>query len=70
MEGILKFKLPEEKQEFDLAANAGAYHSALYSFGENLRSRWKHGNPDKKAYEEHQQILKLWYEHVSDLRLD
>ena len=43
--GKLEFNLPEERSEFDMARNAGAYYSALWNIMNNvLRNRIKHGD--------------------------
>jgi hypothetical protein len=44
--GILKYKLPEEKSEFELAQAAGGLYSDIYTFEQWLRSVWKYS--DKK----------------------
>jgi hypothetical protein len=42
MKGILKFKLPEEAEEFATAQNAGKYFSALWELDNWLRSKLKY----------------------------
>lgn len=39
MKATLEFELPEEEVEFDLAVNAGNYHSAMFDIAFNLRKR-------------------------------
>jgi hypothetical protein len=43
MIGILKFKLPEERLEHEMALKASDYASALSSIREHLRGKLKHG---------------------------
>jgi hypothetical protein len=38
MEAILKFNLPEEQDDFELAANAGKYYSILWDLDQYLRN--------------------------------
>lgn len=47
---VLRFSLPEEREEFEQAYKAGKYHSALYEYGEWLRKKIK--------YEEHPKEFK------------
>lgn len=42
-EATLKFQLPEEREEFELAANAGRLHSAAWDFTQWLRAQEKYG---------------------------
>lgn len=42
--GILRFKLPEENVEFDLAQKAGALSAALNEISEHLRKLYKYNN--------------------------
>ena len=42
MRGTLSFNLPEEKDDFKLATNAGAYSCALLEMGNFLRSLVKY----------------------------
>jgi len=42
MKAILKFKLPDEQSEFDLANNAGKMYSILWDFDQWLRSEIKY----------------------------
>ena len=42
MEAILKFNLPDEKQEFEIAVKAQALHSALWEFNQFLHGELKH----------------------------
>lgn len=42
MKATLKFSLPEEREEFKLAINAGVYYSALHDLDTWLRGLEKH----------------------------
>jgi hypothetical protein len=42
MKAILKFNLPEEKDEFDFATNGINYYCALTEFDNWLRSEYKY----------------------------
>jgi hypothetical protein len=61
MQAILKFKLPEENSEFEMACNAGKMHSALWEIAQEVfRPHRKHGysNPElNKLCEENDQVL-------------
>ena len=39
---ILKYKLPEEKEEYNLAMKAGDYHCAIHDFSQWLRQKYKY----------------------------
>lgn len=48
-EAILKYNLPEEQDDFDLAANAGKYYSVLWDLDQYLRNCIKYpaeGTPE------------------------
>ena len=49
MQGILKFNLPEERQEFDMARYGADYHAALWEIDSLLRNALKHGHEFKTA---------------------
>ena len=46
-EGILKFNLLEENNEFKLAQNGSKLHSLLRDVDAELRTKLKHGDPEK-----------------------
>ena len=56
MEAILKFNLPDEKEEFDFATNGQNYYNTLFSLNEELRSRLKYGDLDPEVKEELEHI--------------
>ena len=61
MKGILKFDLPEEREEFDLHCKAFDYAIALDEIGEYLRQQLKYCDrteADSKVLEEVRD--KLW----------
>jgi hypothetical protein len=39
MKATLEFNLPEEKYEFDMAINAGSYHSVLFELQYNFKKK-------------------------------
>jgi hypothetical protein len=53
MEAILKFNIPEERDEFTLATKAGGLYSVLWDLDQYLRSIHKYGdgsNPEKEDF--------------------
>ncbi len=49
MQAILKFKLPEEQEEYELAVNGGKANAALFDVRQEIfRPARKHGFSDKK----------------------
>ena len=51
MEAILKFNLPEDQTEFELASQGGNMHSALWEMDQWLRSQYKY-MPDTEYSED------------------
>ena len=51
MKGILKFNLPEEKNEFKLALRALDYFSLLFGLDQELRGFQKYGHNFKSINE-------------------
>lgn len=49
MHGVLKFNLPDERDEFKMACSAGAMHSVLWDMDQWLRNQLKYGNPFESA---------------------
>jgi hypothetical protein len=46
MEAILKFNLPEERPEFELAVDASKWYSVCWDMDQYLRSQTKHAPDD------------------------
>lgn len=55
----LTFYLPENQYEFDLAINAGKYHSVLSDVGNHLRNKLKHGDPPEIVRDALQEVYDL-----------
>ena len=54
MEAILKFNLPEDHIEFEMASNASKMHSVLWEMDQWLRAQYKYmsdGEYSKDKYE-------------------
>lgn len=63
MIGKLIFKLPEEREEFKLAQNAGALACALEEFGTKLARRYKHAEPKSdEAFAEYEAIRQEFFD--------
>ena len=68
MKGILIFKLPEDRDDFELAQNADKLNCALHEFQEYLLRKYKHVEPAnedrEQEYEEIRQrfldFMKEW----------
>jgi len=46
LKAIFEFTLPEEKQDYELHANAPRLYSAVWDYAEWLRGVCKHEDPD------------------------
>ena len=57
MEAILKFNLPEEKPEFELAVDAAKWYSVCWDMDQHLRSETKYA-PDDMPEEVYETISK------------
>ena len=44
MKAILKFDLPEEQEEFDMAYQGNKWSSAMYNLDQYLRNKLKYNN--------------------------
>ena len=53
MEAILKFNLPEERPEFELAVDASKWYSVCWDMDQYLRSQTKYAHDDmpEEVYE-------------------
>ena len=47
MKAVLEFSLPEEREEFDSAANGWKWQSVVWDFDQMLREKIKHGNQEE-----------------------
>lgn len=59
---ILKFNLPEEQTEADMATNAIGLFSAIHDFKNELRSKLKHGNYTDEEHAILDSLSDLFYE--------
>jgi len=66
MLGILKFKLPEEKEEFDIAVKAPELKIAIEEFDEWLRGKIKHGDNPEAVKSELDSCRQKLYECLSN----
>jgi hypothetical protein len=61
MKAILKFNLPEEREEFELACNAVNYSIVLSDIDNYLRSKIKHADLTDEQYKVYEEIREqLW----------
>ena len=59
----LEYNLPEEQDEFELAANAGKYYSVLWDIDQYMRNKVKYASDDTpELYREAIQMVRdeLW----------
>lgn len=59
---ILKFNLPEEQTEADMATNATGLFSAIHDFKNELRGKLKHGNYTDEEYAILENLSNSFYE--------
>ena len=69
MNAILQFILPEEQQEFRLAARAAEWHSVVWETDQKLRGYLKYGHTFLSADEAFEEIRKFLHEEMDDRNL-
>lgn len=66
----LKFKLPEEQHEFDLAIRSGSAKSMLWDFSNQLRGWYKHHHDFKDSNDAVTKIREEFYRLLNEYRVD
>ena len=71
MKAILEFNLPDDQQDFNLAANAMKFWDVLYELDQELRSKTKYAPDDlpQDKYDAYQEVRDLLYELMSNNRI-
>ena len=64
MEAILKFNLPDDRQDFELASNAMKFWDVLYSLDQELRTKTKYApdNLSQDKYDAYQEVRDLLHD--------
>lgn len=68
MEATLKFNLPEEQEEFEIAVNGVDYHSFIFDFNNFLRGELKYKSDDKG--EDYIKALEMVKKAYTDMLID
>ena len=63
---ILKFNLPDEQVEADIAFSSQKMHSALYEIQNELRAMRKYGEYEEKEQEMVEKISDMFWEKLND----
>lgn len=68
MKAILKFYLPDDQQEYDLANNGLNFWRVLYELDQDLRSKTKYASDDlpKDKYDAYQEIRDKLHELMAE----
>lgn len=70
MEAILKFNLPEETEEFNLAIRGSDYSCLLHEFDQYLRTNLKHVDLPDAKHESYQEIRDKLYELANNYKIE
>jgi len=66
MKAILKFDLPEEREEFELASNAVNYSIVLSDIDNYLRSKIKHTDLTDEQYKVYEEIREQLWNYINE----
>jgi len=68
MKATLKFNLPDDDQEFELATNASNFWSVLWELDQDLRAKTKYASDDlpQDKYDAYQEVRDKLYELMSE----
>ena len=69
MEAILKFNLPEDHIEFEMAVNASKMHSVLWEMDQWLRSQYKY-MPDAEYSEDKYNTFEKCRDHLREIMIE
>jgi len=69
MEAILKFNLPEDHIEFEMAVNGSKMHSVLWEMDQWLRAQYKY-MPDSEYSEDKYNTFEKCREHLRELMFE
>ena len=69
MEATLKFNLPEENAEFELAVNGSKMHSVLWDMDQWLRAQYKYMS-DEEYSEDKYETYEKCREHLRELMFE
>jgi hypothetical protein len=69
MEAILKFNLPEDHIEFEMAVNGSKMHSVLWEMDQWLRAQYKY-MPDSEYSEDKYNTFEKCREHLRELMIE
>ena len=66
MKATLKFNLPEDQAEFDLAVQGSKMYSALWDISQELRAIWKHEELSDEEFKMVERIRNKFFEILED----
>jgi hypothetical protein len=69
MEAILKFNLPEDHTEFELAVNASKMYSVLWDMDQWLRSQYKY-MPDSEYSQDKYDTFEKCRDHLREIMFE
>ena len=69
MEAILKFNLPEDNTEFEMAVNASKMYSVLWDMDQWLRAQYKY-MPDAEYSEDKYNTFEKCREHLREIMFE
>jgi len=69
MEAILKFNLPEDHIEFEMATNGSKMHSVLWEMDQWLRAQYKY-MPDEEYSEDKYETFEKCRDHLREIMFE
>jgi hypothetical protein len=70
MKAVLKFNLPDEQHDFDLAIQGGKMYSALWDISQELRAIWKYEELSDEEFKMVERIRDKFYEILGDNQIN
>ena len=72
MKAVLKFNLPDDQHEFDMAVQGGKMYLALWDISKELRTLWKYEELSEEEWNMVERIRDKFYEILDDnqIKLD
>lgn len=70
MKAILKFSLPEEQEDFDLAVHGSKWMSACWDIDQHLRNKLKYEQLSEDTYKALEETREKFREILTDYNLE